>query len=132
MTSKNLAVGPHYKRNWTCQRHIYDARGRQLPVARPGSRITPPLRAPSRPAREPPPHRARASGLLSLTGVAAWQSSLDPILSARWPRASPYSAPAPAGSPSASPVSEGITYHVHLTAAEAQRFVAYVDERAEA
>ena len=24
---------------------------------------------------------------------------------------------------------EGITYHVHLTAAEAQRFVAYVDER---
>ena len=27
---------------------------------------------------------------------------------------------------------EGITYHVHLTAAEAQRFVAYVDERAEA
>ena len=26
---------------------------------------------------------------------------------------------------------EGITYHVHLTAAEARRFVAYVDERVE-
>ena len=25
---------------------------------------------------------------------------------------------------------DGITYHVHLTAAEARRFVAYVDERA--
>jgi hypothetical protein len=24
---------------------------------------------------------------------------------------------------------DGITYHVHLTASEAQRFVAYVDER---
>ena len=24
---------------------------------------------------------------------------------------------------------DGITYHVHLTAAEAQRFVAFVDER---
>ena len=27
---ENLAVGPHYKRNWTCQRHIL-TRGRQLP-----------------------------------------------------------------------------------------------------
>ena len=26
---------------------------------------------------------------------------------------------------------EGTTYHVHLTAAEARRFVAYVDERVE-